>query len=185
MHDEIKKNLRKRMEKSIDSLKEEFKKIRSGRANTSLVEDLIVEYYDSRLPLKQLAGISVPEPRLIVIQPWDKGALPFIEKAFHKSDLMLTPNNDGKVIRISIPSLTEERRKDLVKMAKSKTEEARVAIRNIRRDGNEEVKKAEKDGHVSEDDSKKTLDDIQKITDEFIKRVNDLLEAKINEIMEI
>jgi len=185
MHDEIKKNLRKRMEKSIDSLKEEFKKIRSGRANSALVEDLIVEYYDSRIPLKQLAGISVPEPRLIVIQPWDKGALSFIEKAFHKSDLMLTPNNDGKVIRISIPSLTEERRKDLVKIAKSKTEEARVAIRNIRRDGNEEVKKAEKDGHVSEDDSKKTLDDIQKITDEFIKKVNDLLDAKIAEIMEV
>ncbi len=185
MHDEIKKKLRMRMEKSIDSLKDEFKKIRSGRANTSLVEDLVVEYYDSRIPLKQLAGISVPEPRLIVIQPWDKGALPFIEKAFHKSDLMLTPNNDGKVIRISIPPLTEERRKDLVKIAKAKAEEARVAIRNIRRDSNDEVKKAEKEGHVSEDDSKKTLEEIQKITDEFIKKINDLLDAKIAEIMEV
>ncbi|RKX95917.1 MAG: ribosome recycling factor, partial [Spirochaetes bacterium] len=107
------------------------------------------------------------------------------EKAFHKSDLMLTPNNDGKVIRISIPPLTEERRKDLVKIAKAKAEEARVAIRNIRRDSNDEVKKAEKEGHVSEDDSKKTLEEIQKITDEFIKKINDLLDAKIAEIMEV
>ena len=185
MHEEIKKKMRVRMEKSIENLKEEFKKIRSGRANASLVEDLIVDYYDSKVPLKQLAGISVPEPRLIVIQPWDKGALAIIEKAIQKSDLMLNPTNDGKVIRIAIPPLTEERRKDLVKIAKAKAEEARIAIRNIRRDGNEEVKKAEKEGHVSEDDSKKTLEEIQKITDEFIKKVNDLLEAKIEEIMEV
>ncbi len=185
MHEEIKKNMRKRMEKSIENLKEEFKKIRSGRANASLVEDLIIDYYDSKVPLKQLAGISVPEPRLIVIQPWDKGALSIIEKSIQKSDLMLNPTNDGKVIRIAIPPLTEERRKDLVKVAKSKAEEARIAIRNIRRDGNDEVKKAEKEGHVSEDDSKKTLEEIQKITDEFIKKVNELLEAKIEEIMEV
>ncbi len=185
MHEEIKKKMRSRMGKSIENLKEEFKKIRSGRANASLVEDLIVDYYDSKVPLKQLAGISVPEPRLIVIQPWDKGALTIIEKAIQKSDLMLNPTNDGKVIRIAIPPLTEERRKDLVKIAKAKAEEARIAIRNIRRDGNEEVKKAEKEGHVSEDDSKKTLEEIQKITDEFIKEVNDLLEAKIEEIMEV
>jgi ribosome recycling factor len=185
MHEEIKNQVRKRMDKSIESLNEEFKKIRSGRANASLVEDLIVEYYGNRLPLKQLASISVPEPRLIVVQPWDKGSLGDIEKAFHKSDLMLNPNNDGKVIRIAIPPLTEERRKELVKVAKGKAEEARVAIRNIRRDGNDEVKQAEKDGHVSEDDSKRSLEDIQKITDEYIDEVNKLLEGKEVEIMEV
>lgn len=185
MHEEIKSKLRTRMDKTIESLLEEFKKIRSGRANAGLVEGLVVDYYGSKTPLKQLASISVPEPRLIVIQPWDKGALPEIEKAFHTSDLGLNPNNDGKVIRISIPALTEERRKELVKVAKGKAEDARVAIRNIRRDGNEEVKTAEKEGHVSEDDSKKTLDKIQKITDEYIEKINKLLDAKDAEIMEV
>lgn len=185
MHEEIKKKLRSRMDKTIESLHEEFKKIRSGRANAGLVEGLVVDYYGSRTPLKQLASISVPEPRLIVIQPWDKGALSEIEKSFHKSDLGLNPNNDGKVIRISIPALTEERRKELVKVAKGKAEDARVAIRNIRRDGNEEVKTAEKDGHVSEDDSKKTLEEIQKITDEYIENINKFLDAKEAEIMEV
>jgi ribosome recycling factor len=173
------------MDKTIESLQEEFKKIRSGRANAGLVEGLVVDYYGSKTPMKQLASISVPEPRLIVIQPWDKGALPEIEKAFHTSDLGLNPNNDGKVIRISIPALTEERRKELVKVAKGKAEDARVAVRNIRRDGNEEVKTAEKEGHVSEDDSKKTLDEIQKITDEYIENINKLLDAKDAEIMEV
>ena len=185
MHEEIKNQVRKRMDKSIESLKEEFKKIRSGRANASLVEDLIVEYYGNRLPLKQLASITVPEPRLIVVQPWDKGSLGEIEKAFHKSDLMLNPNNDGKVVRIAIPPLTEERRKELVKVAKGKAEESRIAVRNIRRDGNDEVKQAEKDGHVSEDDSKRALEDIQKITDEYVEKVNKLLESKEVEIMEV
>ena len=185
MHEEIKKKVKNRMDKSIESLKEEFKKIRSGRANASLVEDLIVEYYGNRLPLKQLASISVPEPRLIVVQPWDKGSLGDIEKAFHKSELMLNPNNDGKVIRIAIPPLTEERRRELVKVAKGIAEESRVAIRNIRRDGNDEVKQAEKDGHVSEDDSKRSLDDIQKITDDYIDKVNAILEEKEAEIMEV
>jgi ribosome recycling factor len=185
MHEEIKKKLGIRMDKTIESLHEEFKKIRSGRANPGLVEGLIVDYYGSRTPLKQLASISVPEPRLIVIQPWDKGALSEIEKSFHKSDLGLNPNNDGKVIRISIPALTEERRKELVKVAKGKAEDARVAIRNIRRDGNEEVKTAERDGHVSEDDSKKTLEEIQKITNEYIEKINKLLDAKDTEIMEV
>jgi ribosome recycling factor len=185
MHEEIKKKVKQRMDKSVESLNEDFKTIRSGRASASLVEGLMVEYYGNRLPLKQIAGISVPEPRLIVIQPWDKGALPFIEKAFHKSDLMLNPNNDGKVIRISIPPLTEERRKELVKIAKGKTEDSRVAIRNIRRDGNEEVKEAEKRDHISEDDSKKVLKDIQKITDEYIEKLNELMEIKEAEIMEV
>lgn len=185
MHEEIKNRLRKRMDKSIESLNEDFKKIRSGRANASLVEDIIVEYYGNRLPLKQLASITVPEPRLIVVQPWDKGSLGDIEKAFHKSELMLNPNNDGKVIRIAIPPLTEERRKELVKVAKGKAEDARVATRNIRRDGNDEIKQAEKAGHVSEDVSKRALEDVQKITDEYIDKVNKLLEDKEVEIMEV
>lgn len=185
MYEEIKKKLRERMDKSIESLKEEFKKVRSGRANASLVEGLMVDYYGNRLPLKQLAGISVPEPRLIVVQPWDKGALSEIEKAFHKSDLMLNPNNDGKVIRIAIPPLTEDRRKELVKVAKGKAEDARVAIRNIRRDGNDEVKIAEKESHISEDESKKVLEEIQKITDEYIDQINSIVELKEAEIMEV
>ncbi len=185
MYEEIKAKIKTRMGKSIDSLNEEFKKIRSGRANAGLVEGLIVDYYGNKTPLKQLASISVPEPRLIVVQPWDKGSLADIEKAFHKSDLMLTPNNDGKVIRIAVPPLTEERRKELVKVARGKAEESKVAIRNIRRDGNDEIKAAEKDGHVSEDDSKKAIGEIQKITDEYIEKVNKLLEAKEEEIMEV
>ena len=185
MYEEIKAKIKMRMGKSIDSLKEEFKKIRSGRANAGLVEGLMVDYYGNKTPLKQLASISVPEPRLIVVQPWDKGSLADIEKAFHKSDLMLTPNNDGKVIRIAVPALTEERRKELVKVAKGKAEDARIAIRNIRRDGNDEIKAAEKEGHVSEDDSKKAISEIQKITDEYIEQVNTLLEAKEEEIMEV
>jgi ribosome recycling factor len=185
MNEEIKSKLRQRMDKTIESLLEEFKRIRSGRANASLVESLMVEYYGNRLPLKQLAGISVPEPRLIVIQPWDKGALSEIEKAFHKSDLALNPNNDGKVIRIAIPPLTEERRKELVKVAKGKAEDARVAIRNIRRDGNEEAKDAEKNRHISEDETKKTMDQIQDITNDYIEKISKLLETKEAEIMEV
>jgi len=173
------------MDKTIESLQEDFKKIRSGRANASLVEGLMVEYYGNRMPLKQLASISVPEPRLIVIQPWDKGALSEIEKAFHKSDLALNPNNDGKVIRISIPPLTEERRKELVKIAKGKAEDARIAIRNIRRDGNEEVKTAEKNQHISEDETKKVIDQIQETTNDYIEKINNLLETKEAEIMEV
>ncbi len=185
MFEEIKKKMNSRMDKSIQSLEDDFKKIRSGRASAGLVEGLMIDYYGNRTPLKQLASISVPEPRLIVIQPWDKGSLQDIEKAFHKSDLMLHPNNDGKVIRISIPPLTEERRKELVKVAKAKAEEARIAIRNIRRDGNDDVKHAEKEGHLSEDDSKKAIEDIQKITDDYVEKVGILLEAKEAEIMEV
>jgi len=185
MYEAIKNRLKTRMDKSIENLKEEFKRVRSGRANAGLVEGLLVDYYGSKTPLKQIASISVPEPRLIVVQPWDKGALQDIEKAFHKSDLMLTPNNDGKVIRIAVPALTEERRKELVKVAKGKAEDARIAIRNIRRDGNDEVKAAEREGHASEDDSKKAIEEIQKITDEYIEKVNKLLEGKDVEIMEV
>ncbi len=173
------------MNKSIDNLKDEFKRIRSGRATPGLVEGLMVDYYGNKTPLKQLASISVPEARLIVIQPWDKGALAEIERAFHRSDLMLTPTNDGKVIRISVPPLTEERRKELVKVVKGRAEEGRIAIRNIRRDGNDEVKTAEKKGEISEDDSKKLIDEIQKITDEHIESINELFEKKEAEIMEV
>lgn len=185
MYDQITNKLKQRMDKTVENLNEEFKKIRSGRANASLVEGVIVEYYDNRLPLKQLATISVPEPRLILIQPWDKGALSAIEKAFHKSDLMLNPNNDGKVIRINIPPLTGERRQELVKVAKGKAEDARIAIRNIRRDGNDEVKSAEKKGEMSEDNSKKAMEEIQKITDNYIESINKLLHNKEAEIMEV
>jgi len=185
MQEEIIKKLTQRMDKTIDNLKEEFKRIRSGRANASLVEGITVDYYGKKTPLKQISNITIPEPKLIVIQPWDKGSLSDIEKAINKSELRLNPNNDGKVIRIAVPSLTEERRKELAKVARRKAEETRIAIRNIRRDGNDFVKHEEKEGHVSEDDSKKVSQKIQKITDEYIKKINKLLEVKEAEIMEI
>ena len=174
-----------RMNKSINALKEDFNGIRTGRASASLFDKVMVEYYGAPTPLSQVATVSTPEARLVVIQPWDKGVLNDIEKALHKSELSVNPNNDGKVIRINIPPLTEERRKELVKLAKSAAENSRVAIRNIRRDANDELKKLQKSSSISEDEEKKGIDDIQKLTDSFIKKINDLLESKEKEILEI
>ncbi len=176
-----KKDTQKRMDKTIKDLEGEFNSVRTGRASTSLFDKVMVEYYGTPTPLNQIASISIPEARLVVIQPWDKNALGDIEKAIQTSELSLNPNNDGKVIRINIPPLTEDRRKDLTKMAKDIAEEHRVAIRNIRRDAKDEIK----DADFTEDESKKALDEIQKLTDEYIKEINDQLEAKEKEIMEI
>ena len=174
-----------RMEGAIDTLKKEFGSVRTGRASLSLLEGIMVDYYGTLTPLQQLASLSVPEGRQLAIQPWEQRIIPEIEKAIMKSDLGLTPSNDGKFIRIGIPPLTEERRKQLVKVVKKRAEEAKIAIRNIRRDTNEELKKLEKEKHLSEDDAKKSHDEIQKLTDSYIAKVDEVLKHKENEIMEV
>ena len=174
-----------RMKKSVASLKDDFAAVRTGRASASLFDKLRVDYYGEKTPLAQVANISIPEARLIVVQPWDRSMIGEIEKAIRASELSLNPSNDGKVIRIAIPSLTEERRKELAKHAKAMAEERRVAIRNIRRDCNDELKAALKDGELTEDDEGRAAEDLQKLTDSYIKEINRLLEEKEKEIMEV
>ncbi len=173
-----------RMKKSIAALKDEFNTIRTGRASASLFDKVRVDYYGDKSPLSQVATISIPEARLVVIQPWDKGLIGEIEKGIQKSELGLNPSNDGKVIRIQIPPLTEERRKELVKTAKGYAEQSRVAIRNIRRDGNDDLKKLQKEGLLTEDELKVSEEELQKSTDRFIQDINKILEEKEKEILE-
>jgi ribosome recycling factor len=173
------------MQKSIDSLEKDFSKLRTGRASTALVDSIRVEYYGTPTPLNQVASVSIPDSRTISIAPWDRNAFNSIEKAIMKSDLGLTPINDGRAIRINIPVLTEERRKDLVKMAKKYTEEAKVAIRNVRRDVNDALKKMHTAKEISEDDLHKGQDEVQKTTDLFVKKADAVLAEKEKEIMEI
>ena len=174
-----------RMKKSLASLKDGFATLRTGRASAALFDRIRVDAYGDKSPLNQVANISVPEARLIVIQPWDKGLIGEIEKAIRTSELSLNPSNDGKVIRISIPPLTEERRKELAKQAKAQAEQSRVAIRNIRRDGNDELKKLLKDSKITEDQESKSAEELQKLTDSYIVKVNQILEEKEKEIMEV
>jgi len=180
----IKENTKTKMEKSVSLLGQELSKLRTGRASPALLEGIKVEYYGSVLPLNQVATINIPEPRLMIIQPWDKTALPAIEKALYKSPLGLTPNNDGNVIRLSIPPLTTERREELVKLVQRLGEDTKVAIRNVRREANNEIKKEEKDKKISEDASFNSQEEVQKITDEYIKQVDDILKKKEKEIRE-
>jgi ribosome recycling factor len=182
--DAIIANAESKMKKSISSLESDYSGLRTGRASTALFDKIQVEYYGSTTPLNQVANISIPEARLVVIQPWDKNSLPDIEKAILSSELSLNPNNDGKVIRINIPPLTEERRKELVKMAKSLAEQGRVSIRNIRREANDTLKKEQKDGDISEDEMKKGLDEVQKITDSYVKIIDGLSSDKEKEILD-
>jgi len=175
---------RDRMTKSIAALKSELKRIRTGRASSSLLDGIKVDYYGTPTPVHQMATVAIPESRLITIQPWDATAIKDIEKAILKSDLGLTPSNDGKLIRIAIPPLTEQRRKELVKIVHKTSEEYKVAVRNIRRDSNELIKGFKKDGDISEDDAFKAQDEIQKITDEHIKQIDDIYKAKEKEILE-
>jgi ribosome recycling factor len=181
----IKADAEAKMKKSVKSLQEEYSVLRTGRASPALFEKLPVEYYGSKTPLSQVANISVPEARLVVIQPWDKGVIGDIEKAILASDLSLTPSNDGKVIRINIPPLNESRRKELVKQAKAVAENFRVGVRNVRRDVNEAYKKLQKDGELTEDEIKKALDEIQKITDATIRDIDRIGAEKEKEILEI
>jgi ribosome recycling factor len=174
-----------RMSKTLVNLKDGFAALRTGRASAALFDKLRVDAYGEKSPINQVANISVPEARLIVIQPWDKALIGEIEKAIRTSELSLNPSNDGKVIRISIPPLTEERRKELVKVAKNNAEQSRVAIRNIRRDGNEELKKLLKDSKITEDEDSKSAEELQKLTDTYIVKVNQILEEKEKEILEV
>ena len=175
---------KQRMQKSIDALAGEFKTIRTGRASAAMFDKIRVEAYGQQMPLNQTATISVPEARLVIIQPWDRSTLSGIERAIQKSDLSLNPSNDGKVIRISIPPLTEERRKEIVRQARNAAEQARVAVRNIRRDLNENIRQLKKEG-LSEDAAKRESDQVQTLTDERIAEINELLTAKEKEIMEL
>lgn len=173
------------MEKTLQALRRELASLRAGRATPSLLDKIEVEYYGTMTPLNQLSNISAPEPRLLVIQPWDKSAISAIEKALQKSELGITPTNDGDVIRINIPPLTEERRAELVRVVKKTGEEAKVSIRNIRRDANDEYKKMEKSGDLSEDEARRYQEEIQKLTDDFVKQIDEAVTSKEKDIMTV
>jgi len=185
MIEEIIKEAGQRMEKTLISSQDEMGKVRTGRANLSLLDSVRVNYYGSMVPLKQVANLGVPEPRLITIQPWDRSMLGEIEKAVLKADLGITPNNDGNVIRLPIPPLTEERRKDLVRLVHHLGEEGRIAIRNIRRDSLDILKKAQRDHKISEDEEYNAGIDIQELTDDYVKKIDESVQAKENEVMEV
>jgi len=179
------KEMSARIEKTITSVKRDFSHIRTGRASAGIIEDVLVEYYDQQMPIAQLATVSVPEPRVILISPWDAGAGKAIDKAIQKANLGLGINFDGKVVRLNFPELTEERRKEFVKNAQKMAEEGKVALRNIRRDANESFKKLLKEKTISEDDEKRAVEQTQKLTDEAVKNIDQLLKNKEKEIMEI
>ncbi|OQX28309.1 MAG: ribosome recycling factor [Desulfobacteraceae bacterium IS3] len=184
MIEDIYQETKDRMSKSIAALKNELKRVRTGRASLSLLDGIRVDYYGTPTPLSQMASLSVPESRLITIQPWDVSVIKEIEKSILKSDLGLTPSSDGKIIRISIPPLTEQRRKELMKVVNKLCEDYKVAVRNVRRDSNELLKGLKKDGDISEDEAFKAQDQTQKITDEYIKRIDEVYKEKEKEILE-
>lgn len=173
------------MQKAVENTKDELKKIRTGKASPALLDTIRVSYYGSTVPIKQVASINTPEPRLITIQPWEKNMIGEIEKAILKSDLGLNPVNDGILIRLPIPQLTEERRKDLVRLCHKLAEEGRVAVRNIRRDANDKLKKSEKEHAISEDQYHTTIDEVQQVTDKYIVEIDEILKHKEEEIMEV
>lgn len=174
-----------RMKKAIEALRKELASLRAGRATSVLLDKVFVDYYGTPTPINQVANIAVPEPRMITIQPWEKSMVAQVEKAIMKSDLGLTPNSDGVVIRLMIPQLTQQRRTELVKMVHKKAEDSRVAVRNLRRDANDTIKKIEKDKLISEDETKKAQEDIQKLTDRYIKEIDRIMAGKEKEIMEV
>jgi len=184
MIDSIYQETRESMGKSVEALKKDLKRMRTGRASLSILDGIKVDYYGTQTPLNQMATLAVPESRLITIQPWDASVIKDIEKAILKSDLGLTPSSDGKIIRISIPQLTEERRKELVKIAHKVCEDYKVSVRNYRRDSNDLLKSMKKEGEISEDDAFKAQDQVQKITDEYIQLVDDCYTKKEKEILE-
>ncbi|MBN2645191.1 MAG: ribosome recycling factor [Desulfuromonadaceae bacterium] len=185
MIQDVEKKAKQSMDKAIEALKREFQRVRTGRASVNLLDEIRVDYYGTPTPLNQVGTLVVPEPRLITIQPWEKKLLPEIEKAIFKSDLGLTPTSDGDLIRISIPALTEERRKEMVKLVKSKTEDAKISIRAVRRDANDALKKLEKDKDITEDELKRGEKSVQELTDRFVKTCDDLTAAKEQELMEV
>lgn len=185
MPKEVMDQTKDRMDKAIGSFTRQLASIRAGRANASLLDRISVLYYGAPTPLNQMAGISVPEARLMVIQPYDKTTLGDIEKAILKSDIGITPSNDGSVIRLAVPALTEERRKELVKEVKKEAEDSKIAIRNVRRDANDELKKLEKNGDITEDELRREGEEIQKLTDAYIVKIDGIAKDKENEILEI
>jgi ribosome recycling factor len=182
---DVKKDVERRMHGAIDALHHEFRSLRTGRANASMLDSVLVDYYGTPTPVAQVANLSIPEASLIVAQPWDKSMLGTIERAIRNADLGLNPSSDGKVIRIPVPQLTEERRKELTKKAHGFAEESRTAIRQVRRDGNDKLKKLMKDAEISEDDEKRALEEIQKLTDKYIDEVGAVLKHKEADIMAV
>ena len=185
MINKVMKKTEKKMAEVYESTKKDFNTVRTGRARPSLVENIKVDYYGTQTPISQLAKVAAPEARQLVIEPFDKNVIENIEKAIMKANLGLTPNNDGNLIRINIPQLTEERRKDLVKVVHEKAENGRIAIRNIRREANDELEELEEEGEISEDNYHRGLDNIQELTDDYIEKIENLLEKKEEEIMEV
>jgi ribosome recycling factor len=185
MLDDALKELKDNQGKAIDAFKKELSRVRTGRASLAVLEPVRVAYYGSNVPLNQVASLSIPDARLIVIKPWDKSQIPEIEKAIHTAEIGLNPQNDGEVVRLPIPSLTEERRKELVRNTRKMAEEAKVRLRNIRRDSNEFIKELKESGEITEDDQKRGLDRVQKETDEAIKKLDAILADKEKEIMEV
>ena len=185
MVDEIISETRQSMTRAVEAFQHEMGTVRTGRANTALLDNIRAEYYGTQVPLNQVATIGVPEPRLIVLQPWDKSAIPAIEKAIQTSNLGLTPSNDGTVIRLPIPHLTEERRAELVRVVRQMAEDSKVSVRNARRDANEMLKDGQKEGEIPEDESRKGQDQVQKLTDDFVAEIDELLVRKEEEIMEV
>ncbi len=183
MNAQVLDELKKDMEHTLEALRKEFTKVRTGRASTALIEGVMVEYYGTRTPLNQLAALSAPEPRLLLVQPYDRSIMASVEKAIYQSDLGLTPVNDGKVIRVPIPELTEERRKELVRHIRKVAEDYRVSLRNHRRDANEHLKKMQKDKQIAEDEARATQDRVQKVTDEYIEKLDKVLKSKEDDLM--
>jgi ribosome recycling factor len=185
MIEEVYQEVEHKMDRSLEALRKELARIRTGRASLALLDGIAVDYYGTPTPLNQLATLAVPESRLITIQPWDKTQIGLIEKAIQRSDLGLTPTNDGKLIRLAIPLLTAERRKDLVKQVKKVGEETKIALRNVRREGNETLKSLEKQKEISEDDCRRGQDQVQRIIDRYIAKTDEILSTKEHEVMEV
>lgn len=185
MINEVLSECRSAMSKAVKALRKEMTKVRTGRASTSLLDDVVVEYYGAPTPLNQVATLSTPEARLITVQPWEKNLIPEIEKAIFKADLGLTPSSDGQLIRLPVPALTEERRRELVKIIKRMAEETKISVRNARRDANENLKMLEKEKEITEDERKRGEKEVQQVTDEYVENVDELVDAKEQEVMEI
>lgn len=185
MIDEVLSEARTAMDKAVKSLKREMAKVRTGRASVSLLDDIKVDYYGVPTPLSQVATLSVPEARLITVQPWEKNLIPDIEKAIFKADLGLTPSSDGQLIRLPVPALTEERRREMVKIIKRMSEDAKISVRNARRDANETLKMLEKEKEITEDDLKRSEKDVQQLTDEFVGTIDSVVQGKEKEVMEV
>ncbi len=185
MVNEVLNEARDAMEKAVKALKREMTKVRTGRASTSLLDDVMVEYYGAPTPLNQVATLSAPEARLLTIQPWERNLIPDIEKAIFKADLGLTPSSDGQLIRLPVPALTEERRREMVKIIKRMAEDAKISVRNARRDANDNLKMLEKEKEITEDDLKRSEKDVQQLTDEYVATIDSVVQTKEQEVMEI